>query len=324
MSRAVRIAALIVAAAAYVAVPLVFDDLYLLRVLSYLGLNVIVVIGLALLFGYAGQISMGHAAFVGIGAYVLAYCTVHIGLPWIVAVVAAVIVSAAFGAVLAWPALRLKGHYLAMATLGFGQIALVAMNELKPLTGGPDGMGSIPAARLGSFVFDTHAEWFWLVWAAVGTVGFIAYRIVRGASGLRLMAVRGSEPGASASGIDVASIKVRMFAVSAAFAGLSGALLASIVGFISPSLFSIDHSVRYLVMTVLGGPYSLVGPALSSGALTAMQYAEAFFPGMPEALSSALQALETDLFAIAILAVVLFVPGGIAGALAAMKRRDGR
>ncbi len=300
-----------VMAVAYVFIPILAPDPFFLRVASYIGVNVIVVLGLALLLGYSGQISMGHAAFVGLGAYTLAFCTVKLDLPWIVGTVAAVAVAAVAGTILAWPCLRLKGHYLAMATLGFGQIAVVAFNELKPLTGGPDGIGGIPLPSIGPLVFSSHQSWFYLTWGFVAACALVASRYAGGLRGLSIKAVRGSEEGAAAVGIDVSRTKVVSFAVSSAFAGLAGALYASIVGFISPSLFSLDQSIRYLAMAVLGGPYSLVGPAISSFILTAMQYVEAFIPGIPDALASAFQAFETDIFGIAIILTVLFAPKGI-------------
>lgn len=302
---------LAVLAVAYVLIPILVPDPFFLRVASYIGVNVIVVLGLALLLGYSGQISMGHAAFVGLGAYTLAFCTVKLGLPWIVGTVLAVAIAALAGTVLAWPCLRLKGHYLAMATLGFGQIAVVAFNELKSLTGGPDGIGGIPLPSIGPLVFSSHESWFYLTWALVALCALIASRYAGGLHGLSIKAVRGSEQGAAAVGIDVSRTKVVSFTVSSAFAGLAGALYASIVGFISPSLFSLDQSIRYLAMAVLGGPYSLIGPSISSFVLTAIQYVEAFIPGIPKALASAFQAFETDIFGIAIILTVLFAPQGI-------------
>lgn len=305
---------------AYVLTPLVVPDPYFMRIASYIAVNVIVVLGLAMLFGYSGQISMGHAAFVGIGAYTVAFLTVKAGLPWALASLAAVALSGALGWLLAWPCLRLKGHYLAMATLAFGLIALVAFNELRTITGGPDGIGGIPVPSIGPLTFTTQASWFYLSWGLVGLCAIVAWRFTSGLRGLRVKAVRGSEQGAASVGIDVARTKVQTFALSAAFAGLAGALYASIVGFISPSLFAVDYSVRYLATTVLGGPYSLIGPTVSTIALTGLQYIEAFFPGMPRAVVGVFQSFESDIFGIAIIVVVLFAPRGIRGVLSRRAR----
>ena len=127
--------------------PLLVADTYMLKLLTYAGINVLVVVGLALLFGYAGQVSLGHAAFVGIGAYSFAYFAMQLKLPWIVAFLAAGVVSAAGGLVLALPSLKLKGHYLAMATLGFGELASLAFKEATPLTGGVNGLIGHSVAR---------------------------------------------------------------------------------------------------------------------------------------------------------------------------------
>ena len=132
------------------AVPLFLDDRFLLKIFTFVGLHVLIVTGLALLFGYAGQVSLGHAAFVGLGAYTLAYTTTSLGLPWLLGLAAAVVVAALGGFVLAVPSLRLHGHYLAMATLGFGELMTLVFVEVEPITGGVDGFTGIPLPSIGS------------------------------------------------------------------------------------------------------------------------------------------------------------------------------
>ncbi len=151
-------------AVAVVAVlPLVVTDRVLLKVFSFAGINVVVVIGLALLFGHAGQVSLGHAAFVGLGAYTCAVCTVDPGWPWLLAFAASGALAALGGLLLALPCLRLKGHYLAMATLGFGELMTLAVREADALTGGVDGFGGIPFPSLGPLEIDEASSLYWLV-----------------------------------------------------------------------------------------------------------------------------------------------------------------
>jgi len=155
--RGVRLAIPLIAAALVAALPFVVTNSFLLKVFTYVGLNVIVVTGLALLFGYAGQVSLGHAAFVGLGAYTCAIVSVKLHAPWPVAFAAAGAVAAVGGLVLALPSLRLKGHYLAMATLGFGELMSLAFTEATPLTGGVDGFSGIPFPTVGAFEIRTPA-----------------------------------------------------------------------------------------------------------------------------------------------------------------------
>ncbi len=131
------------------ALPFLVADRFLLKVFTFVGINVLVVTGLALLFGYAGQVSLGNAAFVGIGAYACAFLTTKAHVPWVVAFLAAGAISALGGLLLALPSLRLRGHYLAMATLGFGELMSLAFAEAVPITGGVDGFTGIPFPTLG-------------------------------------------------------------------------------------------------------------------------------------------------------------------------------
>jgi branched-chain amino acid transport system permease protein len=315
-----KLAAPLVAAALVAALPLFVADSFLLKVFTYVGLNVIVVTGLALLFGYAGQVSLGHAAFVGIGAYTFAFTVVRLHVPWAVGFAAAGVAAALGGLVLALPSLRLKGHYLAMATLGFGELMSLVFTEATPVTGGVDGFSGIPFPSIGSLSIKTPAGLYWLVWVVAGVALVLAANMVSLRPGRAMRALHGSELGALASGVDVVGVKVRAFVVSAALAGLSGALYASVVGFVSPSVFTIGASVTFLAMAVIGGTGSLAGPVLAAALLTLLQYVDALIPGISRSAAQTVQAFEPDVYGIAIVLVVLFAPGGI-GAL--WRRRAG-
>ncbi len=309
--RGLRLAVPLVAAAIVAALPFVVTDSFLLKVFTYVGLNVIVVTGLALLFGYAGQVSLGHAAFVGLGAYTCAIFTTKLQAPWPVAFAAAGGVAALGGLVLALPSLRLKGHYLAMATLGFGELASLAFTEATPLTGGVDGFTGIPFPTIGALTIRTPAGLYWLVWGVAGVALLLSANLVSLRPGRAMRALHGSELGATACGVDLVGIKVRAFVVSAALAGLSGALYASVVGFVSPSVFTVGASVSFLAMAVIGGTGSLAGPVLAAALLTLIQYVDALIPGISRDAAQVVQAYQPDVYGLLIVLVVLFAPGGI-------------
>jgi branched-chain amino acid transport system permease protein len=323
MAFARRILPAAVLAAAVLSLPLVVQDRYVLKVLSFVGIDVVVVLGLALLFGFAGQISLGQAAFFGIGAYTSGALVGGHGWPWAGGVAAAVGLSATIGALLALPIGRLRGHYLAMATLGFGEIALVAFTELKGVTGGTDGLGGIPFPKIGSLVLRTPGQNYVLVWAVAVAVYALAANIVALRPGRALKALHGSELGAQACGIDVARTKVIAFAAASGIAGLGGALYAHLVGFISPSSFTLELSILLVAMVALGGMRSLPGAVLGALLLGLLPYLDAVVPGLPKSAVAVLQSWETDIYGAVLILVMLFMPEGLAGALRSWRGRAG-
>lgn len=295
------------------AIPLATDDRFLIKVLTFVGLNALVIVGMSLLFGFAGQVSLGHAGFMGIGAYVCAFTVVRLEWPWLLSFAVAGMIAAVGGLLLALPSLRLKGHYLAMATLGFGELMTLTFVEAEPITGGVNGFTGIPYPSVGSIEFDNPASLYWLVWGIVGVCLLLATNLVSLKPGRAMRSIHGSELGASASGVDIVGVKVRTFVVSAGLAGLAGALYASVVGFISPSVFTVNTSVTFLAMTVIGGSSSMAGPIVAAALLTLIQYLDALVPGLSRETSQALQAYQADIYGMAIILVVLFVPRGVAG-----------
>ncbi len=312
---------LIAASLAVAAVPLLTPDRYVLKVLVYVGVNVIVIAGLALLFGHAGQISMGHAAFVGIGAYTSAYLVKTLDAPWLVGVLAATVLAAAGGLVLALPALRLRGHYLAMATLGFNEIMYVVFREARTITGGNDGLGGIPYPEVAGLKIDTPVGVYLLVWGVALLTLLLVMNILRSRPGRAMRALQATENGALACGIDTIGLKVRTFALSAALAGFAGALYAHGVGFISPTTFGLDQSVIYMAIVVVGGAGSLAGPALAAVVLTLLPYADALVPGLSKDTIAVMQDWEADIYGLAMIAVVIFAPAGIGGLLRRIRLR---
>lgn len=303
------------------AAPLFRVDGYLLKLFTLTGINCIVVLGLALLFGYAGQISMGHAAFLGIGAYVFAILTTRHSVSWGVAMLAAMGVAAVAGLLLALPALRLSGHYLAMATLGFGELVSFAFTEAESVTGGVSGIIGIPAPRIGPFSVDTPEAAYWLVWVTVALVTGVLLLVRRSSFGRALRAVRMSEPGAIAAGVNVTFIKVTAFVASAAIAGVAGGLFAGTMRYISPTDFSVALSVTILAMTAIGGHDSLIGPIISAIVIGLLPSIDALIPGLSREFTRYVQSYQADVYGIVLVLIVIFLPGGF-GSL--RMRRRGR
>lgn len=317
--RVVTLAAIAVVAA----LPLVVVDRFLLKVLTFVGINVLVVTGLAVLLGYAGQISLGNAAFMGIGAYTCAYLTARLEWPWIAAILAAGAVASLAGLLLAVPSLRLKGHYLAMATLGFGELAVLAFVEVQVITGGVNGFTGIPFPKIGGVALKEPDVLYWLVWGIAGLAILVSANVVSGRPGRFMRALHASELGAQASGVDIVGIKIGAFVISALFAGLAGALYASVVGFISPSVFTLGASVAFLAMAVIGGSGSLAGPVIATVLLTLLQYLGALVPGLSNEASQLVQSYQPDIYGLAIVLVVLFAPGGVGRLLRSGLKREG-
>ena len=227
--------------------------------LTLIGINTMVTVGLCLLMGYTGQVSLGQAAFFGIGAYFSAILSTRYDVnPWLAMLIAAM-VTGAFAYVIGYPIFRLRGNYLAMATLGLGIIVWILFKELSQYTGGPDGLGGIPNLSIGGFAFDSNLKRYFLVWFFCVCVLLISQNIVRSRTGRALRAIHSSEAAAESVGINIAQFKVKIFVLSAVFASLAGSLYAHHTHAISPSSFDFLGSVMILVMAVVGGLASIWG-----------------------------------------------------------------
>ena len=250
-------------------VPLALPNNYAYEVAILVGLNAVVCVGLNLLVGYAGQISLGHAGFFGLGAYGSAILAARYGWPSALSLPAAV----AGVAILAWlvgrPILRLRGHYLAMATLGLGIIVAQVLATEDRLTGGPDGMAVVPLTLLG-FTLSGERVWYWVVGALLGLTVWLAHNLIDSPRGRALRALHGGEIAAAAAGIDAARHKLAAFVLSAALAALAGALTAHYAGFITPSKASFLHSIELVTMVVFGGMASTLGAVVGAAVLTTL------------------------------------------------------
>lgn len=285
--------------------PSLLESRFTVKILTFTAIDLVVVTGLALLFGYAGQISLGHAGFFGLGAYTSAILTTTYGAPWIVGMACGTLVAALGGLLLAIPSLRLRGHYLAMATLGFGEIARVAFVQLRSVTGGPDGFHGIPSASFAGLTIETPQADFTFAWVVAVLAMFLVSNLGELRPGRALKAMHGSELGAKACGVDVSRMKITVFTISAGMAGLAGVLYAHALGFISPSTFTLNLSIVLLAMVVL----------------SLLPFLDALIPGIPRDVAAALQDWQHDIYGAVIILVMLFMPKGLAGAGRAAARK---
>ena len=263
---------LLLLAVVVAALPLLFPKNYFVTVVGVtVGFNVILAVSLNLLIGYAGQISLGHAAFFGLGAYGSAILTTRYGFdPWL-AMLAGLAVAFIVASLISRPILRLKGHYLAMATLGFGIIVHIVMVQAVTLTGGPDGLSGIPGLSLPGWSLKTDLHWYWLVAGVMLVVVWLSLNIVDSRMGRALRAVHGSEFAAEMMGIDTSRTKVQVFVLSALISAFAGSLFAHQQGFVSPDSFSFFVSIELVTMVVLGGMASTYGAVFGAVTLTLLK-----------------------------------------------------
>lgn len=248
--------------------PFLSEGTYTVSIGIFSGINALVAIGLCILMGYAGQVSLGQAGFYGIGAYISAMLSLKLGVPVLFSVIAAALVAAMAAVLLSVPALRLKGHYLAVATLGFGEIIHIMLDEWGP--GGPSGFGDIPHFSVLGYTFGTTTAYFYLTWLIVAVVIIFSFNLVNSRSGRALLAIHNSETASNAMGVDVAALKIKVFVLSAVYASIAGSLYAHYMTFISPSSFSLFYSVLVLMMVVVGGITNIWGAVTGSIIITVL------------------------------------------------------
>lgn len=239
-------------------IPLITNPYYT-SLMIIIGIQTIVTVGLCLLMGYAGQVSLGNAAFYGTGAFISAILsrTYHIS-PWIALVLAAIL-TGLLAYIIGFPIFRLRGNYLAMATLAFGIIMYIIFVELKQFTGGPSGLSGVPYLSIAGFNFNSDFRYYYLVWFVCLLILFLSQNIINSRSGRALRAIHGSEDAAYSVGVDVAQFKIKVFVLSAVYASIAGSLYAHYVTFVSPQPFGFLFSVKLVVMAVVGGLASIWG-----------------------------------------------------------------
>ena len=300
--RWLKMLALCVLAVVVLGLPRVADN-YMLYIGGRLCVYILVALGLNILVGYAGQISLGHAAFFAIGAYTAAVLTESLHWPFVPCVLSAAVFTAGIGYVVGLPCLRLSGLYLAMATLGFTLIVQELLLQLAVITHGSEGM-SVPPARLLGFVFDTDYRKYYLMIAVTTGMFLVARNLIRGRTGRAFLAIRDNERAAEAMGVNLARYKTVAFAISALYTGLAGALSAFLVGFLDPQEFSFFLSVQFITIIILGGLASLLGSVLGA----------AFLIILPELLAG-LDVWQALVYGLIMVVTIIFMPFGLSGAI---------
>lgn len=289
--------------------PLVVRNPYYIGALVFVGIYSLMTICLCLLLGYAGQISLGHAAFYGIGAYTSAVLTTRMHLsPWL-ALVAAMAATALLAFLVGRPVLKLRGHYLAMATLGFGEIVYIFFNSAVELTGGPSGMGQIPRLAIGGFVFKKDIHFYYLVWLTVILLLILVLNIINSRVGRALRSIHGSETAANAMGVNTASYKMQVFVFSAIVSSLAGSYYAHFVTFVSPTTFDANMSILLVTMVVVGGMSNVWGALLGAALLgTLPEYLRTFGD------------YDILVYGVVMLLIMMFAPEGLAGLAVSCKK----
>lgn len=273
---------------------------YYLQVLIFIGINTLLALSLNMLMGYAGQISLGHAAFYGIGAYTTAVLSTTYNFPPLLALPVAILVAMAVAWIVGIPTLRLTGYYLAMGTLGFGMIIHILFREWQSVTGGASGFVGIPPLEIGPLAFTSNRSYFFLVWAVVLLSIIMCQRIIHSRVGRALRSIHDGEKAAAAVGLDTKALKLQVFVFSAGMAALAGFLYAHLVYFVSPGTFDFITSIRIVTMVVIGGMASIWGTLFGASLLTLL----------PEWLH-AFSDFEMVVYGLILMTVMIFLPRGL-------------
>ena len=296
----------IAVAAIFVSIPWFFPSAYYYRVGALVFIFALAVAGLNLLMGFAGQVSLGHAGFLGIGAYSVAIGPAHFGVPSWLCLFAGAALSAAVAFLVGRPILRLKGHYLAVATLGFGLLVAIVLTNEASLTGGPDGM-TVPRLSVFGWSVRGSVVWYWVA-GTTFVVGFVlAMNLMESPTGRALQAIHDSEIAARVLGIDVARKKLTIFIISAVYASVAGSYLALFNGHVTPDVAGFLRSIELVAMVVLGGMGSILGSLVGAGLLVVLPQTLTIF-----------HEYEQALLGLILIVFMIFLRRGIVPSLAAI------
>lgn len=300
----------IILAVIFCAVPLVSPNNYVVQIINMAGIYMILAMGFNILAGYAGQVSLGQAAFFAIGAYGSALLNTHFGLPFWATLPASVVISIIFGVILAIPALKVRGKYLVLLTIGFGEIVRLVLLNWQAVTGGTSGVLKIEAPSIFGYELFSLKSYYYLILVFVVLLFLYQKRLIHTRAGRALIAIREDEAAAELSGINLSRYKIKAFAIAAAFSGIAGCLYAHMMRYISPDCFRYDESVTILSMAVVGGIGTLAGPLIGSLILTVL----------PELLRS-VGDFRLVIYGALLIAVVMFCPGGLLQGFVAIRRK---
>lgn len=293
--------------------PFLIPSPYFHGMMVLIGLYTIVGTGLSMLMGYAGQISLGHAAFYGIGAYMSAICTVKLGWPALAGILAGILVAVVIAYIVGVPTLKLTEHYLALATLGFGVIIFIFFKQLKSLTGGLDGFSGIPTLNIFGFEFMTDMDYYYLVWPLAICGILFARNVIQSRIGRALRSIHGSEVASNAIGVNSQTYKLQVFMMSAAYAAVAGSLYAHYITFISPQLFEAMTSIHFLIMVIIGGMANIWGPLVGAAAFVFLS--EGLKDFIPLLMGDAGGEFEIVFFGILLVALLIYMPEGLVPSL---------
>ncbi len=305
--------------AATLLLPIAFNDSQL-TVYIFIGLAMIVVAGLTLLMGFAGQVSLGQGAFYAIGAYTAALLARDTGVPPLLALLIGTLATASVAVVVGLPLFRLRGHYLAFATLAFQLIVLSVVGEARGLTGGDTGLTAIPTLSIGPIAIEGQYRAFvfaYITWLLAALVLFLNHNLVHSRPGRALRALATSEAGALSAGVPVGRYKLQVMALSAAYAGLAGGVYAFFVGYIAPGSFPVLLSIQFLIMAAVGGLGSISGSVVGTALiylLIQVLTRIGTLPGMP---LHAPAVFSYAVYGLILVLILLLLPQGIVPAIRA-------
>lgn len=296
---------------ALLAICLLSRSSYLVSLLVVIGLQALPAIGLALIAGYTGQISLGHAAFYGLGAYAAALIGKWFGTPaWLDIPLATAIVAMIAWAI-GWLVFRLKGHYLAMATLAFGIIVQVGFVELRDVTGGPNGLTGIPPLNLFGHALDGDFAFLPVVWVVTVATIFCAENLIASPAGLAMRAISENETLTRSVGNDVQSVKRTMMMLSGLCCALGGSLYAHYVRYLSPGPFDVGFSVKLLLMVAIGGFADIWGVLFG-----------VFFVTLTGELLKPLGAYDVVAYGMLLIISVIYCPNGLLRSISMLTTRS--
>ncbi len=290
-------------------VPLLLPSAFHLRVAALVWINAVAALGLALLMGLAGQVSLGHAGFMGIGAYATALGPKHLGLDPLLSLGAGILLAGTLAFLVGRPILRLKGHYLAVATLGLGILVHLVLVSEVPITGGPDGI-QVPRLELFGVRLVGPELWYWITGITLLLAAWLALNLEDSSTGRALRALHDSEIAAAVVGVDVARAKLVVFVIAAVYAALAGGLFALFNRFVTPDVAGFLRSIELVTMVVIGGMGSILGAVVGAALLTVLPQALTLFHDYEHAV-----------LGLSIILFMVFLRQGIVPGLAALLAR---
>ena len=285
---------------------LIYKDIlnaYAAQLLIITGITIIIALSLNLISGFTGQLALGHAGFMAVGAYTTAVMMMKLNFPIFPSIIAGGLMSAVFGFLIGFPTLKLKGDYLAIVTLGFGEIIRVIMINLEGITGGAAGLKGVPSFTE-NLMLQNSVSYIWVYSFLIGTV-IIMSNLIKSSPGRAIVSVREDEIASNSMGINIFYYKMFSFTVSAFFAGLGGGLYALYFGYLNPTMFDFLKSVDFLIVVVLGGMGSIPGTIIAGFIYTFLQEFLKFFEGIKE--------YRLVIIPLILILIMLFSPQGLVG-----------